>query len=404
VKVKIVHVFIMANNANNIVQALRKQKENWLLRCGWSEEMRIVHVLNLANDAFNIVKPLREKGIDADLIIKSDDFGMGLPMWEEIEIDMDPYSFDLKVALERYDLPEWMKVWWVDDRLPLHSVLSLFNMVKGYDLLHLHSFSPIYLQFASKPFVIHEAGWIRKLVTRNSGEEKLGRRAYAYAACVVMTNPDTYTLLKTLKYKRDVFIPFVIDTKQYKPMKMEKTEDLLFFHPARHEWDVKGNDKLLMAFRKFIESGYKAKLRMVDWGYTEDVSKAKEFVKRFKLESYVEWVQPYSKPALRRVYNEVDVVFDQFILGSGGTTCFEAMACEVPVVIYLNEWNRKCFGEMPPATKARMADDIYEAMVLLSDSDVRRKIGVEERKFVLKHNHPDVVANQLIDLYERILS
>ena len=361
-------------------------------------------MLNLANDAFSIVKPLRKKGIDADLIIKSDDFGMGLPMWEELEIDMDPYSFDLKVALEKYDLPEWMKVWWVDNRFPMHSVLSLFHMVKDYDLLHLHSISPMYLQFASKQFVIHEAGWIRRLATRNSGEEKLGRRAYAYAACVVMTNPDTYALLRMLKYEKEVFVPFVIDTEQYKPMSVEKTEDLLFFHPARHVWDVKGNDKLLTAFKNFIESGHRAKLRMVDWGYAEDVSKAREFLRRFKLDTYVEWVKPYSKPALRRVYSEVDVVFDQFVVGSGGTTCFEAMACAVPVVIHLNKWNKECFGETPPVVGARTTDDIYKAMVLLSDHNVRKRIGVEERDFVLRHNHPTVVANQLINLYETILS
>ncbi|UCG45251.1 MAG: glycosyltransferase family 4 protein [Candidatus Bathyarchaeota archaeon] len=366
--------------------------------------MRIVHVLNLANDAFSIVKPLRKQGIDADLIIKSDDFGMGLPMWEELEIDMDPYSFDLKTALKEYDLPEWMRVWWVDNESPMHSVLSLFRMVKGYDLLHLHSISPMYLQFACKQFIIHEAGWIRRLVTRDSGEERLGRRAYSYAACVVMTNPDTYALLRMLKYREAVFIPFVIDTEQYKPMSVEKTEDLLFFHPARHVWDVKGNDKLLKAFRAFIESGYKAKLRLVDWGYSEDVSKARAFLRKSKLNKYVEWVSPYSKPALRRAYSEVDVVFDQFVLGSGGTTCYEAMACEVPVVIHLNEWNRECFGEMPPVVEARTIEDIYEAMVLLSDQQVRKRVGAKERDFVLKHNHPDVVAGQLTNLYERILS
>jgi len=120
-----------------------------------------------------------------------------------------------------------------------------------------------------------------------------------------------------------------------------------------------------------------------------------------KLEQYVEWVQPYSKPALIRAYNEADVVFDQFILGSGGTTMFEAMSCEVPVVIYLNEWNKKCFGEMPPIVNARTAGEIYESMVLLSsDRKIRKEIGIKERKFVLKYSHPDIVAEKLISLYE----
>lgn len=325
-------------------------------------------------------------------------------MWEDLEVKMDPYEFNLNKVLERYNLPKWMKIWCSGDlHINPQNVISLFYMVKDYDLLHLHQPSPTYLQFSGKPFVIHEAGWIRKLVTRNTAAEKLGRRAYSRAECIVMTNPDTYTLLRRITYKRENFVPFIVDTERYKSMKVKKSEELLFFHPARHVWDVKGNNKLICAFKKFIDDGYQAKLRMVDWGWLEDVGKTKELVRNLKLEQYVEWVQPYSKPALIRAYNEADVVFDQFILGSGGTTMFEAMSCEVPVVIYLNEWNKKCFGEMPPIVNARTAGEIYESMVLLSsDRKIRKEIGIKERKFVLKYSHPDIVAEKLISLYEEL--
>jgi glycosyltransferase involved in cell wall biosynthesis len=326
---------------------------------------------------------------------------MAMPMWEDLEVKMDPYEFDVTEVLKRYNLPEWMKIWWSGDlHINPQNVLSLFYMVKDYDLLHLHSPSPIYLQFSGKPFVIHEAGWIRKLVTRNTASEKLGRRAYSRAEFLVMTNPDTYTLLRRLTYKREVFVPFIVDTERYKSIKVKKPEQNVFFHPTRHVWDVKGNNKLICAFKKFIDDGYKAKLRMVDWGWLEDVGKTKELVRNLKLEHYVEWVQPYSKPALIRAYNEADVVFDQFILGSGGTTMFEAMSCEVPVVIYLNRWNKKCFGEMPPIVNVRTVDEIHESMVLLSDRKIRKEIGIKQRKFVLKHNHPDIVAENLVHLYE----
>jgi len=345
--------------------------------------MRVVHVFNMANNAYNIVKALRKKEFEADLILNSNDFGMSMPMWEELELnDVDPYNFNTKEVLKKYDLPDWMKVWWSGDlHISPQNILSLFQMVKGYDLLHLHPPSPIYLQFSSRRFIIHEAGWIRKLVTRNSAAEKLGRRAYAKAECIVMTNPDTYSLLQRLKYKREVFIPFIIDTERYKPMKVEKTEDLLFFHPARHVYDVKGNDRLILAFSRFIKEGYEAKLRMVDWGWLEDVEKSHRLVKKLGLEEHVEWVSPYSKPALIRVYNEADAVFDQFILGSGGTTMFEAMACGTPVVIYLNDWNEKCFGEMPPIVNARTVEEIYDAMVRLTDENFRKKVRRRREAF-----------------------
>jgi len=388
--------------------------------------VKICHVLNMANNGYHIVKALREQGIDADLIIRSTDFGMGLPIWEEKEIEEDPYKIPFNDLIEKYGVPEYVKIWHEakferarpDKRAPvpdwmraLKRVLSayqftvpdLHNLVKGYDLLHLHPPSPLLLHFVNKPKVVHESGWIRKIIHEDSATDKIARRSYTLANAVVWTNPDTYPLLKHLGINRLDFVPFVVNPEQYKPTNAEKTEELLFFHPARQVWDVKGNDRLLKAFSQFIKAGYKAKLRIIDWGFAEDVHQAKILISREGLEKHVEWKPPYSKPALVRAYNECDVVFDQFILGSGGTTCFEAMSCETPVVIHLNEWNTKCFGEMPPIMQASSVDDIYSAMVDLTAPKLRRKIGSSERHFTLRHNHPQVIAGKLVQLYKEVL-
>jgi len=385
--------------------------------------LKICHVLNMANNGYHIVKALRERGIDADLIIRSTDFGMALPIWEEKEIEEDPYKIPFYALLEKYGLPEYVKVWHEPERLgtPANershwlrllskylssyqlTVPDLYNIAKEYDLLHLHAPSPLLLHFMNKPKIIHESGWIRKIIHDNTTTEKIGRRSYEQADAVVWTNPDTFPLLAHLKIKRLEFIPFIVNPDQYKPMKTTKTEDLLFFHPARQVWDVKGNDRLLKAFSKFIKAGYTAKLQIIDWGYEEDVNLAKKLVSEAGLEDYVDWKPPYSKPALVRAYNECDAVFDQYLLGSGGTTCYEAMSCETPVVIHLNQWNRKCFGEMPPIMEASTVDEIFNAMVDLTDPKLRRRIGKAERKFTLNHNHPSIIAGKLGKLYQEVL-
>lgn len=385
--------------------------------------MKICHVLNMANNGYHIVKALRERGIDADLIIRSTDFGMALPIWEEKEIEEDPYKIPFYALLEKYGLPEYVKVWHEPERhnTPPNvkhrwlrilgkylnsyqlTVPDLHNIAKEYDLLHLHAPSPLLLHFMNKPKIIHESGWIRKIVRSNTTAEKIGRRSYEQADAVVWTNPDTFPLLAHLKIKRLEFIPFIVNPDQYKPVKTTKTEDLLFFHPARQVWDVKGNDRLLKAFSKFIQAGYKAKLQIIDWGFEEDVNLAKKLVSEEGLEDYVDWKPPYSKPALVRVYSECDAVFDQYLLGSGGTTCYEAMSCETPVVIHLNQWNRKCFGEMPPIMEASTVDEIFNAMVDLTDPKLRRRIGKAERKFTLNHNHPGIIAGKLGKLYQEVL-
>lgn len=365
--------------------------------------MKICHVFNMANNAYHICLALRKHDIDVDLILNSKTFGMGLPMWEDLDYYSDPYDFDIKEALKRFDLPDWMKIWWTGKRIVPHSVAELFRMIKPYDLLHLHPYSPMYLQFAGKPYIIHEAGWIRRLATRDTIPEKFGRRAYVKADCVVWTNPDTIPLLEALHCKRLEYIPFVIDPERYKPMKVEKGDDLLFFHPARQVWDVKGNDKLIRAFGLFIKNGYVARLRCVDWGYEDDVRKAKDLVKTLKISEYVEWVSPYPKPQLIRAYNEADAVFDQFTIGGSGTVGLEAMSCGTPLVIYMLHWTEKAFGEWPPVVNAHTALDIYEKMLLLTDPSYRKKIGEAGRQFIIKHCHPDVIAKKLINLYEEIL-
>lgn len=388
--------------------------------------MKICHVLNMANNGYHIVKALRDNGVDAELIIRSTDFGMGLPIWEEEEIEEDPYNIPFNALLEKYGLPEYVKVWHEAERFrtrgdkkasfPLwirviakglgayqFTVPDLYKIAKEYDLLHLHPPSPLLLHLLNKPKVIHESGWIRKIVKYNTAIEKIARRSYERAEAVVWTNPDTYPLLAHLNIKRLEFIPFVINPEQYKPIETEKTEELLFFHPARQVWDVKGNERLLKAFSKFIQAGYKAKLRIIDWGFEEDVLKAKILASKEGLNDYIEWCPPYSKPALVRAYSECDAVFDQFLLGSGGTTCYEAMSCETPVVIHLNHWNEKCFGEMPPIMEASNVDEIYNAMVDLTDPKLRRKIGKAERQFTMRHNHPHIIADKLTKLYEEVL-
>ena len=370
--------------------------------------MKIGLVMNMANNQWMIAKALRRAGVDAELIINAKDFGMGLPHWEEAKIvGVDPYSIDLAELSNYYRLPGWVKVW---DPKDLHvspqNVIDLLYMLKGYDLLQLSTPSVVYLQFMGKKFIVHEAGWIRNFTFLDGAAEKLARRGYSKAECVVMTNPDCYSLLGKIRYRKEVFIPFVVETDRYKPNPAERTDDRLnFFHPTRHFWKVKGNDRLITAFGRFIDEGYKAKLVMMDWGTLEDTEQSKNLVKKLGLERNVEWLSPVSKPLLIELYNQSDVVFDQFVLGSYGTTAPEAMGCGKPVVMYLEKyWNTKCYGETAPVVNARTVDEILEAMIALTDPGLRRKLGGQARDYVMKHHSPEVVAKRYVQLYEEVMN
>lgn len=370
--------------------------------------MKVGLVLNMANNQWLIAKALRRAGIEADLIINAKDFGMGVPHWEEADIvGVDPYAIDLDELSKYYALPEFVKIWNPKDlHVAPQNVIRLLYMVKEYDLLQLSPPSVVYLQFMRKKFIVHEAGWIRKFPFLDGTAEKLARRGYSRAEYVVMTNPDCYSLLEKIRYRREVFIPFVVETDRYKPIPAERKDDgLVFFHPTRHVWNVKGNDRLLYAFAKFLAQGYNARLMMVDWGTLEDSDQSRALVKSLGIERNVEWVSPCSKPRLIKLYNQSDAVFDQFLLGSYGTTAPEAMACGRPVVMYLEQyWNKRCYGEVAPVMNVRTTDQIFDAMVALSDPNLRRKLGEEGRNYVVQHHSPDMIANRYIQLYEEVLS
>jgi hypothetical protein len=191
--------------------------------------MKIAHVLNMANNGYHMVKALRNNGVDVDLIISSTDFGMALPIWEENDIKEDPYKVPFNKLIEKYELPQFVKVWTepefaspggVPTRTPKwlkilgkypFVVPDLYNLSKKYDLLHLHPPSSLFLYALNKPKIIHESGWIRKIMTINGATERIGRRTYETAEVVVWTNPDTHPLLEPLDIKRLEFVPFVID-------------------------------------------------------------------------------------------------------------------------------------------------------------------------------------------------
>ena len=377
------------------------------LNCEEREPVKVGLVLNMANNQWLIAKSLRRAGIEADLIISSRDFGMSFPHWEEAEISgVDPYTTKIQDLSKYYTLPAWVKIWDPSDlHISPQNVIDLLFMVKQYELLQLSVPSVIYLQFIGKKFIVHEAGWLRRFPYLDGAAEKLARRGYSKAECVVMTNADCYHHLSKIRYRRQVFIPFVIDTDRYRPIEQRRKDDALtFFHPTRHVWNVKGNQRLLYAFAKFIEKGYKARLVMMDWGTLEDTQLSKELVERLGIESHVHWLGPVSKPTLIQLYNSSDAVFDQFLLGCYGTTAPEAMACGRPVVMRLDRnCNEECYGEFPPILNVETVDEVLEAMIALTDPNLRSKYGEAGRRYVIEHHSPDKVANQYIALYREVL-
>jgi len=369
--------------------------------------MRIVHVFNMANAAYNIAKFQRRIGMDVDLIIRKNDFGMALPQWEEgYFTNIDPYHVDWS-KINNLPLPDWIKVW---NPGPIvfdpKSIFKLIIMVKEYDLMQLYTGAVIYLQFIKIPYIVYEAGWMRRFAIRDKISDKLARRGYKYAKCIIMTNPDMYRILKKMKkhMPKDYFIPFAIDHEIYRPMNLSRLfDEFTFFHPTRQSWEEKGNDKFIKAFAEFTKK-YDAKLILVRWGKKEDIKRTEELIKKLEISNKVLWIRPVSKKKLVEYYNRVDVVLDQCVLGSYGALCPEAMSCEKPVIIYLDPfWTKKCYGAFPPVLNACTVEEIYQQMVKCLDDTFRKNIGKKSRKWVIEKHDGIKIAKMHKFVYESIM-
>lgn len=364
--------------------------------------MRVCHVGNMANDGFACVEALRGAGVDAELIVDESDFGMGLPQWETHRIKDDPYNIRLD---ELPPPPEWVKTWRSNRGNFLRRVTEVNRLTRGYDLLHLHFPTFLYLSYSPTPYLVFEAGFIRQNYGpyADSSRIRLGMRSYREAWGVTYNNTDNSWMVYSSGAKRVKFVPFAINTDRYSPLEKRPDNHVLeFLHPARMVFDVKGNDKMLRAFVKYIKNGGRAHLTLVDWGYSEDAEEAHRIVAAVK--DRVSWVAPMSKPDLIDAYRRADAVLDQFTLGGSGTTGFEAMSCGAPLMIYYKQSGEEHFGEAPPCVNVSSEGEILAGFEALESDTLRRRLSEDGRRFALKHLSYPVIAGRLRGIYEEALS
>lgn len=351
-------------------------------------DLRILHVFNRGNAPYNLVKGLRMKNVKADLIYSAKEGNISDPSWEG-SVKNEPWLIE-----------------WKGDSLHMLSnkkyFIELYKKARQYDLLHLHYPASTFLQFSLKPFVVQETGWIRIIPFRNNLTDRLMKRSFAKAECVIMTNPDCYSLLPQLKYKKEHFLPFGVDTSFYSVLDEPEHDDLIFLHPNRQHWEYKGTDKLLHAFSKFIVENPTTKLIMVKYG--ADYEKSLDLISKLGLEKNIIWKDFMNKKELIGMYQSCHAVFDQFNVGSYGTVGIEAMSCGKPLVIYIDEkWYTKSFGEMCPIIQARSEKEILNAMYLVKDPHTRKKYTIKSREFAVKHHSLEAVADKCIKMYNEVI-
>jgi glycosyltransferase involved in cell wall biosynthesis len=367
-----------------------------------------------ANDGYAICKGLRKLGIDSDLIIERPSHVASLPQWEDGDVEMerlgDPYNPNWDAF--NWLAPEWIRVW--DDRkswYPYSRTLrwsNLLLMLRHYDLVIGHApfakIAQLYGTLYRKPFIIFDAGWIRYLPQNKRGYAN-ARKGYRQAADILYTNVDTESMFDEQGYQRTTYTPFAIDTEKYAPSKSIPPNVPTFFHPSRHDWIEKGNDRLIRAFAKYVKRNPNARLITVEWYQSkEDLDASKRLISELDVQNNVTWVPVMPKNKLVEHYQKCTAVFDQFAFGAFGTTAPEAMSCGKPVVGYMEpRYWQKHHAQSPPVLNASTTDEIYDAMVELEDPQVREDHGTQGREWIMKNCDFALVASRQLEIYDKVL-
>ncbi len=261
-----------------------------------------------------------------------------------------------------------------------------------------------------KKHIAFEHGTMRDLPFEKSFWGRLLALAYTQAHCCIITNPDCIVSARKMLLSNYVFLPHPVDYKYSRNTSekdnsiIKKNKDFRIFSPARHDWDIKGNEKILKAFADFISKteSSNSRLYLLEWG--NDVDKSKRLINELKIDGYVLWKPVVCGQELSKMYQCCDVVLDQFILGVFGSITPQALACGKPVITsYSREKNGWAFKEPPPILKASNEKDIAISLFrLYCNSDQIYSIGKAGKAWYEKHHSPEYVSKRLKDLLERV--
>jgi glycosyltransferase involved in cell wall biosynthesis len=357
-------------------------------------EYKVAMIGNICGLPYQYAKNLRKKGIDVDLFIVHNGtiFKSADPRWED--------------DLARF--PKWIIPW--NTHNPFSLLKTLLLDFKKYDLIHAFTVSPMYCQYAGKPYIATSTGAdIREMAVSPTFTGRLLAKGYKDADINLFNNPDLLKNYRELGIAPK-FLPFMINWKRIKSVKkiVKEKDRFVVFHPARWDWRSKGTDIVLKAFKEFSYKHKDAVLKLIDNpSNSYDKEKTLKLLTDLDLDKKVIILPFLDKADLIAQFKSVDVVIEQIApwIGSFGLTTIEAMACGRPLIHCADEkLVKQCYGEMPPLMNASSVHDVAKALEQLYSSErLRKQVGEGCLKWAQKHHDTAKITDDLIGHYENVL-
>ncbi|HKL38767.1 MAG TPA: glycosyltransferase [Bacteroidales bacterium] len=339
--------------------------------------MRVLFVGNQGNTGYRFVRWLVEYGVDATLLYPENfNHPRSHPQWE------DP-------RLEGHH-PGWIQTF-REYRFPYLFVnRKIRKMARSYDLILTTGFHVLPVLTLDKPVIFLPVGrdlaqmpfwsdtWINEI------HSYLYRKRIPRVKRILTDQEDCIWAARLLGIGERIHrFPFLVDVRRIEQninsgLKVQLERDYghydrLFFNPSRKNMDpqrvdYKGVDKLLLAYRRFLDRHENLNVLMVSGLHGLHVDAFREKVHELNLEDHMVYTGHLSLPDLHAWLSLENVaVFDQFTqnLNALSGVQREAMAMGRPVVsstdIHAPAF-QQAYGPNCPLIPAFDAHDIYRAM------------------------------------------
>ena len=223
------------------------------------------------------------------------------------------------------------------------NVINSCRKLKDMDIIHVqwpipNGLGALFLKIFYK---------IQYLNTIHGEEVYLSKRYHTIPILKLLVNHSSKTLTNSsatlkacldsgLKSEKLEIIPFGVDTNFFRPINIQKDENIFQILAVGYLIERKGFEYLIKAMKEVLKEHYKVKLKIVGSGPLE--TQLKTLIKDLKLENNIQIISNLSDEELVEFYNSSDLFVLPSIVDSQGNTeglgvvLLEAMACELPVI------------------------------------------------------------------------
>lgn len=199
-----------------------------------------------------------------------------------------------------------------------------------------------------------------------------------------------------IKNYKHVYLPNGVDLNRFRPKKSRHKGIVVGYLGALREWvDLR---PMLLAVKNL--KGYRIKVLIV--GGEEDLPQYKEFVRKHRIESRVNFTGNVPYREVPRYINEMDITTVPFKKnrvtdGTCPLKLLEYIACEKPAIVSkLNETKRMLGKSVLYATTTREWEK--QISILYHDAILRELLGRQGRQFVEKNFNWEHICQKMEDI------